>query len=61
MAVLLVMEDMKTDEEGARACLRENIEIGALLNEEEDEEILDPEPEGVEGADEGKMEIVVVD
>lgn len=45
LAVMLVMEDMGTDEVGARAVLRDSIEMGNLLNEEEDEIIKDPEPE----------------
>lgn len=48
LAVMLVMEDMGTDEEGARAVLRDSVNIGNLLNEEEDEEIKDPEQEEVE-------------
>lgn len=44
LAVMLVMQDMGTDEEGARAVLRDSVEIGNLLNEEEDEVIKDPEP-----------------
>lgn len=44
LAVMLVMQDMGTDEEGARAVLRDSVEIGNLLNEEEDEVIDDPEP-----------------
>ncbi|MCJ1463289.1 hypothetical protein MMC07_001895 [Pseudocyphellaria aurata] len=47
LAVLLVMQDMGTDEEGARAILRDSIDIGYLLNEEEDEVINDPDPEAV--------------
>ena len=43
LAVMLVMEDMGTDAEGARAVLRESIQMGNLLNEEEDEFIQDPE------------------
>ena len=37
LAVMLVMDDMKTDQEGAREILRDSIDIGNLLNEEEDE------------------------
>lgn len=44
LAVMLVMQDMGTDEEGARAVLRDSVDIGNLLNEEEDEVIKDPEP-----------------
>ena len=40
MAVQLVMQDMKvTDEEGARAIIRDSVKIGNLLNEELDEAI----------------------
>lgn len=45
LAVMLVMQDMGTDEEGARAVLRDSTEVGNLLNEEEDEIIKGPEPE----------------
>ncbi len=45
LAVLLVMDDMKVDEEKAREVLRDSVEIGNLLNEEEDEIITDPTPE----------------
>lgn len=44
LAVMLVMQDMGTDAEGARAVLRDSVEIGNLLNEEEDDVIKDPEP-----------------
>lgn len=37
MAVLLVMDDMKVDEEKGREVLRDSVDIGNLLNEEEDE------------------------
>ena len=37
LAVLLVMDDMNTDEDGAREVLKESVDIGNLLNEEEDE------------------------
>lgn len=47
LAVMLVMQDMGTDEEGARAVLRDSVDIGNLLNEEEDEVIKDPEPRDV--------------
>lgn len=47
LAVLLVMQDMGTDEEGARTILRDSVDIGDLLNEEEDEVIKDPDPEDV--------------
>lgn len=39
LAVLLVMDDMKTDGGNARAILRDSTDIGNLLNEEEDEKI----------------------
>lgn len=39
LAVLLVKEDMKVDDEEARVILQESIEIGDLLNEEEEEVI----------------------
>lgn len=41
LAVMLVMEDMRVDEDEARAILRNSKEIGDLLNEEEDEMIRD--------------------
>ena len=44
LAVMLVMQDMGTDAEGARTVLRDSVEIGNLLNEEEDDIIKDPEP-----------------
>ena len=37
VAVMLIMDDMKTDAEGARNILGQSIEMGNLLNEEEDE------------------------
>ena len=40
MAVLLVQEDMRVDEERAREILRESEAIGNLVNEEEDEVVL---------------------
>ena len=39
LAVLLVKEDMGVDDESARTILQESIEIGDLLNEEEEEVI----------------------
>ena len=51
LAVLLVMDDMKADEEKAREVLRDSVDIGNLLNEEEDEIITDPAPEEREGLD----------
>lgn len=57
LAVMLVKEDMKTDDEGARAVLRDSAEVGHLLNEEEDEVIQDPETED----EYGKEEVMVMD
>jgi hypothetical protein len=48
LAVMLVMEDMRVDEDEARAILRNSKEIGDLLNEEEDEMIRDEDGEGGE-------------
>lgn len=45
LAVLLVMDDMKVDEDKAREIIRDSVDIGNLLNEEEDEIITDPAPE----------------
>ena len=42
LAVLLVMDDLGVDPERAREVLRESIDVGNLLNEEEDEHIRDP-------------------
>lgn len=42
---MLVMEDMGTDEDGARGILRDSTDIGNLLNEEQDEMIKDTEQE----------------
>ncbi|KAL6715749.1 hypothetical protein ACLMJK_006710 [Lecanora helva] len=42
LAVMLVSDDMKVDEDEARQILRDSINIGNLLNEEEDEMIKDP-------------------
>lgn len=39
IAVQLVMDDMKVDEDGARSIIRDSVEIGNLLNEEQDEAI----------------------
>lgn len=39
LAILLVKEDMGVDDEEARVILQESIEIGDLLNEEEEEVI----------------------
>ena len=44
LAVFLVMDDMSVDEEEARGVLRDSIDMGNLLNEEEDEIITDPVP-----------------
>ena len=57
LAVMLVKEDMETDDEGARAVLRESAEVGHLLNEEEDEIIQDPESED----EYGKNKVMVID
>lgn len=51
MAVVLVMDDMKVDEEKAREVLRDSVDIGNLLNEEEDEMITDPIPDEREVVD----------
>ena len=51
MAVVLVMDDMKVDEEKAREVLRDSVDIGNLLNEEEDEMITDPVPDEREVVD----------
>ena len=37
LAVMLVMDDMNTDQDSAREILRDSVDIGNLLNEEEDE------------------------
>ena len=52
LAVLLIMEDMRTDEEGARQVLEQSTEVGRLLCEEEDELIIEA-GEGGERADGG--------
>lgn len=57
LAVMLVKEDMKTDDEGARAVLRDSAEVGHLLNEEEDEVIQDPESENEYGVE----KVMVID
>lgn len=57
LAVMLVKEDMKTDDEGARAVLRDSAEVGHLLNEEEDEVIQDPESED----EYGEEKVIVMD
>lgn len=57
LAVMLVKEDMKTDDEGARAVLRDSAEVGHLLNEEEDEVIQDPESENEFGVE----KVMVID
>ena len=46
MAVMLVMEDMRVDEDEARMVLQESAAIGNLLNEEEDEVIRDADIDG---------------
>lgn len=46
LAVMLVHADMDIDdEEKAREVLRNSVDIGHMLNEEEDEVITDPDPE----------------
>jgi len=45
LAVLLVMDDMKTDADNARAILKDSTDIGNLVNEEEDDVIDIVEPE----------------
>ena len=37
--MLLVMDDMNVDDEGARSIIRDSVDIGNLLNEEQDEAI----------------------
>ena len=44
LAILLIKDDMKVDEEKAREVLRDSVDIGNLLNEEEDEIITEPAP-----------------
>lgn len=51
LAVLLIQEDMKVDEEKAREILRDSVDIGNLLNEEEDETITNPAPKEQELVD----------
>lgn len=41
LGVSLIKDDMSVDDEKAREILRDSIEIGNLLNEEEDETIID--------------------
>ena len=46
LALLLIKDDMNIDdEEQAREVLRNSVDIGHMLNEEEDEVIQDPEPD----------------
>lgn len=45
LAVLLVKDDMGVNEDCAREILRDTVDIGNLLNEEEDEIIHDPSPD----------------
>ena len=46
LALLLIKDDMNIDdEEQARDVLRNSVDIGHMLNEEEDEVIQDPEPD----------------
>ena len=45
LALLLIKNDMKIeDDEKAREVLRNSVDIGHMLNEEEDEVIKEPEP-----------------
>ena len=44
LAILLIKDDMKVDDEKAREVLRDSVDIGNLLNEEEDEIIAEPAP-----------------
>lgn len=43
LATLLVMDDMNIGAEEARKVLRESVELGNIINEEQDEVIKDPE------------------
>lgn len=46
LALLLIKDDMGIDdEEQAREVLRNSVDIGHMLNEEEDEVIQDPKPD----------------
>ena len=55
LAVLLVQTDMHIDDkEKAREVLRNSVDIGHVLNEEEDEVIKEPDPE-----DSDSMEITL--
>ena len=47
LATLLVMDDMKIDAEKARMVIRDSVQLGSFLNEEEDETIKDPETDEV--------------
>ena len=51
LATLLIKDDMKVDEERAREVLNDSVDIGNLLNEEEDEIITDPPPKDSEVVD----------
>lgn len=44
LAVLLIKDDMGVDEDRAREVMRDSVDIGNLLNEEEDEIIAEPAP-----------------
>ncbi len=53
LAVMLVQSDMSIDdEEKAREVLRNSVEIGHMLNEEEDETIQDPDLEDSQAMEE---------
>ena len=47
LAIMLVKDDMRVDDEQARVILKDSSEIGDLLNEEEDEVIKDEVEEDV--------------
>lgn len=51
LAVLLIKDDMGLDEDRAREVMRDSVDIGNLLNEEEDETITDPAPKEREVVD----------
>ncbi|KAL9024814.1 MAG: hypothetical protein Q9196_006239 [Gyalolechia fulgens] len=48
LAVMLIKDDMRVDDEQARVVLKESFDVGNLLNEEEDEAIKDEEDESKE-------------
>ena len=51
LAVLLIKDDMRVDEDRAREVMRDSVDIGNLLNEEEDEIITEPAPKEREVVD----------